>query len=150
MPRWYFWNEPRSRSMMLQVSGWAVDSDSAQDGHIHVNLYIYIFLFSWGGVRPSSLCTSATNWPVVLAPYVRWRWMWSSLWNENWQETSKYSEKTCLSVTLPTTNPTWPDLGSKPGRSGGKPATISLSYGTAFDVIITTSHCNILVSCYTG
>jgi hypothetical protein len=32
---------------------------------------------------------------------------------------------------LSTTNPTWPDLGSNPGRRGGKPATNRLSYGTA-------------------
>jgi hypothetical protein len=40
-------------------------------------------------------------------------------------------EKTCPRATLPTTNPTWPDLGSNPGRRGGKRATNSLSYGTA-------------------
>jgi hypothetical protein len=42
-----------------------------------------------------------------------------------------YLEKTCPSATLSTTNPTWPDLGSNPGRRGGKPATNRLSYGTA-------------------
>jgi hypothetical protein len=31
---------------------------------------------------------------------------------------------------LSTTNPTWPDLGSKPGRRCGKPATNRLSYGS--------------------
>jgi hypothetical protein len=41
----------------------------------------------------------------------------------------KYSEKTCPSATLSTTNPTWPDPGSNPGRRGGKPATNRLSYG---------------------
>jgi hypothetical protein len=39
---------------------------------------------SWGGVRPSSLGTSPTNWAIVPAPDDRW-WMWSSRWNENWQ-----------------------------------------------------------------
>jgi hypothetical protein len=39
--------------------------------------------------------------------------------------------ETCPSVTLSTTHPTWPDLGSNQGRRGGKPATNSLSYGTA-------------------
>jgi hypothetical protein len=34
-------------------------------------------------------------------------------------------------ATLSTTNPTWPDVGSKPGRRGGKQATNRLSYGTA-------------------
>jgi hypothetical protein len=34
---------------------------------------------------------------------------------------------------LTTTNPTWPDPGSNPGRRGGKPATNRLSYGAAHD-----------------
>jgi hypothetical protein len=37
-------------------------------------------------------------------------------WNESWQWRPKYSEKTYLSALLPTTNPTWPDLGSNSGR----------------------------------
>jgi hypothetical protein len=35
------------------------------------------------------------------------------------------------SVTLYTTNPTCPDVGSNPSRRGGKPATNRLNYGTA-------------------
>jgi hypothetical protein len=34
-------------------------------------------------------------------------------------------------ATLSTTNPTWPDPGSNPGRRGEKPATNRLSYGAA-------------------
>jgi hypothetical protein len=34
-----------------------------------------------------------------------------------------------------TTNPTWPDLGSNPGRRGGTPATNRLSYGTALNIL---------------
>jgi hypothetical protein len=50
-------------------------------------------------------------------------------WNE-WQGKPKYSEKTCPSAALSTTDPTCcPE--AKPGRSGGKPATNRLSYGTA-------------------
>jgi hypothetical protein len=42
----------------------------------------------------------------------------------------KYSEKTWPKADLSTINPTFcPD--ANPGRSGGKPATNSLSYGTA-------------------
>jgi hypothetical protein len=33
---------------------------------------------------------------------------------------------------LSTTNPTWPDPVSNPGRHGGKPATNRLSYGAAY------------------
>jgi hypothetical protein len=40
-------------------------------------------------------------------------------------------EKTCPSATLSTTNSTWPDPGSNPGRRGGKPATNRLSYGAS-------------------
>jgi hypothetical protein len=58
----------------------------------------------------------------------RWWRMWISRWNENWQGKQKYSKKTCPSATLPNTNPTRPD----PGSRGGKPMTNRLSYGTAF------------------
>jgi hypothetical protein len=83
-------------------------------------------------VRLSPLGTSFTNWPIVPAPDDRWWWMRSSRWNENWQGKPEYSEKNCPSATLLTTNHTWPELGLKPNRRGGKPATNSLSYGTAF------------------
>jgi hypothetical protein len=65
-------------------------------------------------------------WSIVPAPDDRWGWLWSYWWNEDWQGKPKYSEKTC-----PSTNPNWPDPGSNPGRSGGKPATNRLSYGAA-------------------
>jgi hypothetical protein len=44
----------------------------------------------------------------------------------------KYLEESCPSAALSITDPTWPDLGSNPGRYGGKPATNCLSYGKAF------------------
>jgi hypothetical protein len=43
----------------------------------------------------------------------------------------KYSEKTCPIANFSTTKPMWPDLGSNPGRRGGKPATNRFSYGAA-------------------
>jgi hypothetical protein len=87
------------------------------------------FLFCHG-VRLSPLGTASTVWPIVPALDDRWWWMWSNRWNTNWQGKPKYSEKTCPSATLSTTNPTWTDPGSNPARSGRKPATNSLSYGT--------------------
>jgi hypothetical protein len=60
-----------------------------------------------------------------------WLWWWRIWWNEDWQGNPKYSVKICSSATLSTTNPTWPDSGSNPGRRGGKPATNRLSYGAA-------------------
>jgi hypothetical protein len=49
--------------------------------------------------------------------------VWRDWWNEDWQGKPKYSEKTCPSATLSTTNPTWLDPGSNPGRRDRKPAT---------------------------
>jgi hypothetical protein len=66
----------------------------------------------------------------VLGNVERW-WLWSNWWNKDWQGKPKSSEKTCSSATFSTTNPTWPDPGSNPGRRVGKPATNRLSYGTA-------------------
>jgi hypothetical protein len=57
--------------------------------------------------------------------------LWSNWWNEDWQGKPKYSEKTCPSATLSTTNPTWPDPGSNPGRRNGKPVTNRWSNGAA-------------------
>jgi hypothetical protein len=48
---------------------------------------------------------------------------------------TKYSEKTCPSATSSTTNPTWPEPGSNPGRRSVKSATNRLSYGVAFKMI---------------
>jgi hypothetical protein len=60
-----------------------------------------------------------------------WLWWWRIWWNEDWQGKPKYSEKTWPNSTLSTTNPTWPDTGSNPGRRDGKPATKRSSYGAA-------------------
>jgi hypothetical protein len=68
-------------------------------------------------------------WPIVQTPDDRGGWLWSNWWNEDWQRKPKHSEKICPSATLSTTNPTWPDPGSNPGRRGGKPATNRLSNG---------------------
>jgi hypothetical protein len=43
----------------------------------------------------------------------------------------KTPKKTCLNATLPTTNPTWTKLRSKPGLSGERPATNRLSHNMA-------------------
>jgi hypothetical protein len=91
--------------------------------------YIFLLLFSvgWDWVH----LVRRHYWPILQAPDGRWRWLWSNCWNEVWQGKPKYSEKTYPSTTLPTTNPTWPDLGSNLGRRGEKPATNHLSYGAA-------------------
>jgi hypothetical protein len=69
--------------------------------------------------------------------------MWSNRWNENWQRKLKYSEKPSPIATLSTTNLTWTDVGSNPGRRGGKPATNRMSYGTAFPPIHFAVHCHL-------
>jgi hypothetical protein len=52
---------------------------------------------------------------------------WSSWRKENLQGKPNYTQKTCPGATLPYTNHTRPELGSKPGRRRGKPAN-RLSY----------------------
>jgi hypothetical protein len=59
-----------------------------------------------------------------------WLW-WRIWWNKDWQGKLTYSEKTWVSVTLSTTNPTWPNTSANPGRCGGKPATNRFSYSAA-------------------
>jgi hypothetical protein len=70
------------------------------------------------------------TWPIVPAPGDCEDGEFGGM---NWQGNPKYSEKTCPVANLSTTNPTWPDPGSNPGRRGGKPATNRLSYGAASD-----------------
>jgi hypothetical protein len=93
--------------------------------------YFFIFFYNSHGVRLGPLGTAATVWPIIPAPDNRWWWLWSNRWNVNCQGKPKYSEKTCPIATLCTTNPTWPDPGSSPGRRGAKPATNCLIYSTA-------------------
>jgi hypothetical protein len=81
------------------------------------------------GVRLNSLGTAPTIGLFVPAPDGRWWRLWSNWWNEDWQGKPKYSEIICPSDTLSTTNSTWLNTGSNPGRRGGKPATNRLSYG---------------------
>jgi hypothetical protein len=92
---------------------------------------LLFFSFVGCGMKLSPLGTSATIWPIVLAPDDRWWWLWSNRWDENWERKPKYSEKTCPSITWSTTNPTWLDLGSSPGRRCEKMVTNRLSSGPA-------------------
>jgi hypothetical protein len=126
-----------SSSGFLAEIGIRVSSKWWRDMSVRMFSLHYFLFISWGGVRLSSPGTSATICPIIIpALDDRWWWVWSSRWNENWQGKPKYSEKTCPSAALCTTNPIWSDLGSNPGRHGGKPAT-NLSYGTAIFFALT-------------
>jgi hypothetical protein len=82
-----------------------------------------------GGVsKLGPLGTTAIYWPIVPA---RGDCGDGEFGGMNWHGKPKYSEKTCPGSTSSTTNPTWPDPDSNPGRRGGKPATNRLSYGAA-------------------
>jgi hypothetical protein len=76
------------------------------------------------GQGPTKSCTA-----IIILIIIIWTEIW---WNDDWQGKPKYSEKTRPSPTLSTTNPTWPDPGSNPGRRGAKPATNRLSYDAAY------------------
>jgi hypothetical protein len=65
-------------------------------------------------------------------------WLWSNQWNESSRGKPKYSEKTCPPSDSSTTNLIWIYLGWKQGRRGEKPATNSLSCGTAVVTYIKT------------
>jgi hypothetical protein len=94
---------------------------------LYVFHYYFIF-FSWSETESTWYCGHC----LASCTSLRWWWwLWSNRRNEDWHGKPKSSEKTCPSTTLPTTNPTWPDPSSNPGRRGGKPATNRLSYGTA-------------------
>jgi hypothetical protein len=82
------------------------------------------------GEIESTRCCSC-YWPNIPGPD-RWWWLWSNWWTEDWQGKPKDSEKTYPSATLSTTNPTWSDPGSNPGRRVRKPAAKRLTCGTAF------------------
>jgi hypothetical protein len=100
-----------------------------------------IFFYFSHGVRLSPLGTAATLWPILPASDDRYWWLWSNRWNTYWEREPKYSEKSYPSATLPTTNPTSPNLGSNPGRRGGKPATNRLSHGIWKEVTLNL-HCS--------
>jgi hypothetical protein len=56
-------------------------------------------------------------------------------WNEIDRGKPTTPRKTCPSANLSTTNPTWTDPGSNPGLRSGRPATNSLSHGTAIVLV---------------
>jgi hypothetical protein len=92
---------------------------------------LFFYTAHSGGWSPNWVHSAPRPFTVLLyLPRVIVR-MENFRWNENWQGKPKYSGKTCPSATLFTTNPTWPDPGSNPGRRGGKPATNRWSYGAA-------------------
>jgi hypothetical protein len=95
--------------------------------------YWDFFLVFWGGVRLSPLGTSTNIWPFVQAPDDRW-WLWSIMWNEDWQGNRSTRRKPAPMPLSPPQTPHWPDLGSNPGRRGGKTATNRLSCGTASEI----------------
>jgi hypothetical protein len=124
----------RTMRVTQETSG-MIDSVLSVYRRKHFTFYNDIFvpflsLFIASGVGLSPLYCGHF-WPIIPAPDDWWGWLWSNWWNEDWQRKPKYSEKTCPSATLSTTNPTWPDPGSNPGRRDGKPATNRLSYGAA-------------------
>jgi hypothetical protein len=107
------------------------DTDCFEDrGAIFSASNIFLIRIVGGGVQAGS--TRHVGHLMAYCTCLGWLWWWRIWWNEDWRGKSKYSEKTCPSATLSTTNPTWPDPGSNPGRRGGKPATNCLGYGAAF------------------
>jgi hypothetical protein len=113
--------------MCSKIGSWM---SYAQWRNSYTFMLLLFIIISEGGTKSTGYC--GHFWPIVQTPDDGWGWLWSNWWNEDWQGKPKYSEKTCPSATVSTTNPTWPNPGSNPGRRGGKPATNRLSYGAAY------------------
>jgi hypothetical protein len=115
-----------SASILNNQQLWLIINKTIEQG-----AWAICFFYSHsGGWSPNRVHSSRR--PLTGRLYLPgWLWWWRIWWNEDWQGKPKYSEKTCPSATWSTTNPTWPDPGSNPGRRGGKPATNRLSYDTA-------------------
>jgi hypothetical protein len=90
------------------------------------------------GVHLGPLGTSPTEWPILPAPGDCDDGEFGGM--KIGMGKPKYSEKTCPSATLSTTNSTWLEPGSNPGRRGGKSATNRLIYGTALRLLFTLVH----------
>jgi hypothetical protein len=90
------------------------------------NIGVNFFNSHSGGWNPAGSTRHVGHW-LAYCTCPGWLWWWRIWSNEDWQGNPKY----CSSVTVSTTNPTWPDPGSNPGRRFGKPATNRISYGTA-------------------
>jgi hypothetical protein len=56
-------------------------------------------------------------------------------WNDTDRGIRKGFEKDLSQCHFGLTNPTWTDLGTKPGLGVNKPATNRLSYGTVIEVV---------------
>jgi hypothetical protein len=103
--------------------------------------YYYYYYYLWGGTESLGICSS----PKVSKPWYCGYFgllykpqmideddFWSNWWNEIWQGKPKYRRKPTPAPLCPPQNPTWQTRSRTPDRSGGKPATNRLSYGTAF------------------
>jgi hypothetical protein len=74
------------------------------------NPYLWLFFLiriAGGGVQLGPLGTAPPQ--LTYCTYPGWLWGWRIWSNDDWQGKPNYSEKTYPSVTLSTTNPTWPD-----------------------------------------
>jgi hypothetical protein len=96
----------------------------------YFNVFCFVFNSHCGGWSPNWVHSARRPFTgLVYLPRVIVRMENSVEWRLT-GETEVLGEN-LPRATLSTTNPTWPDLGSNPGRRGGKPATNRLSYGAA-------------------
>jgi hypothetical protein len=115
-----------------------IPEDIILHSHRRENLKSYTLLFHFWFLFLYGLGVEAS--PLLLRPFIG---ILYQLWIidgddsavicgvNDWQGKLKYPEITFPIAALSTTDPTWLDSGSNPGRRGGKPATNRPSYGTA-------------------
>jgi hypothetical protein len=83
------------------------------------------------GVQTGSTRHVGHFWPILPDPGDCEDWEFGGIKNGRGNRSTR--RKPCPSITLSTTNPTWPYPVSNPGRRGGKPATNR--FGAAFNTI---------------
>jgi hypothetical protein len=111
-------------------------------------IVLYCILWAgvgWGGVGWKWI--HLVRRPLVGPLYSPGWWMsLKTWWKENCQEEPKYSEETCPSVTSCTKTLPWPDLGSKSGRCGEKPATnrtaVNRNIGVSWTILTPHTNCS--------
>jgi hypothetical protein len=117
------------RDDTIKLSGQSVlPSRNVKIGHRSVLPLPLLLLLRWG--ESMSLWNWVSNGPFVHPPDDIWVNM-EQLWNDIDRGNRRTRRKACPSAALSTANHTWSDMCASPDLHSEKPATNSLSYGTA-------------------
>jgi hypothetical protein len=100
--------------------------------------FLLKLFLSWGETESIWYISHSSAYCTIPKWWWWWWWSWSNQWNDLHGK-PMYFKKTFPCATLPTTNLLWPDPGSNPGLSGGKPVTNRLRYGMTILKLVSLS-----------